>query len=173
MATSVALRAVRNQDSFAYFGDRGHWLMAIGQHRDSEALTRSNFRTVHKDLETRFSGSVAIERFNHWAVGWNESVLIDPSNVDAVNAAGDWQARLDDYPVADDDDFSDLEYGETLESIEACGLDAVMMGHSTPPESWDCPNGYRYSYTCEHCGQEIAVCSDSGSWTLPDCAKGE
>lgn len=175
MATTVEtnMRAVDDQKNFAYFGERGHWLMVIGQHRDSEALTRSNFRVIHKDLAGKFPGAIEIERFNHPLVGWTESVLVDPANAEAVEAAAEWQAHLDDYIYADGDDLSELEDEETHENIEQCGKEAVRMGHSAPPEDWENENGYYYAYTCEHCGQEIGYSSDSGSWTLPDCVEEE
>lgn len=97
--------------SFAYWGDRAEWLVAAGQHRDSDALERSNFATVAADLATRYPDDVARETFSNWAVGWTEALLVRPGTP-AAAAAQAWAAKLAEYPVADDDAYSALELAE-------------------------------------------------------------
>lgn len=97
--------------SFAYWGDRTGWLIVLGQHRDSDALERSNWEVISDDLMTRYPDDVAIERFSNWAVGWSESLLVRPGSP-ALGAAKTWHDKLAQYPVADEDHYSMLEANE-------------------------------------------------------------
>jgi|GEM_PF-3945663 len=159
--------AVAKQQNFAYWGDRADWLIVIGKHRDSEALGRSNFRVVHADLLKRFPESIAIEEAGHDLVGWVETVLVDPANTEAVEAAQEWQEYLDDHIYADEDDFSNEEWEETLETIEAIRHEVERSDHTPLPEHWESPNGYSYTHTCAKCGQVIEFSSDTGNWDVP------
>lgn len=105
------------RESFAYFGDREGWLVFLGQHRDSDTIARSNFRSALKALggEDEDAG-IAVERFNHWAVGWTEAILIRPDAADKIAEAERIAAALEDYPVVDDDDLSELECDEANEA---------------------------------------------------------
>lgn len=103
----------------AYFGDRGDWFVAYAVHRDSDALERSNFRVLKRDLEARdpTGEAVAVERARHWAVGWIDYLLVDPACTPLVEQAAEWRRRLTDYPVADEMDWSELEYEELVEYV--------------------------------------------------------
>lgn len=90
--------------------DRQDWLVSVGQNRDSDALQRSNFRVILKDLGGE-GDNVEVHRFGHWACGWFEVILVRPGTPEAKNAEA-WEAALSDYPVASEDDFSDEEYEE-------------------------------------------------------------
>jgi len=98
--------------AFVYYGEREGWLIALSQHRDSEALDRSNFAVISADLRGRFPDDVAIESTSHFLVGWVEYLLVSPDNADAVAAAEAWRDRLADYPVADEMNLSEIEYAE-------------------------------------------------------------
>jgi hypothetical protein len=82
----------------------------VGQHRDSDPLDRSNFRIILKDMKARLpEGTVEVAYFRHWAVGWVEEIFFNPSP-EALAIAQEWQDRLSDYPIADEDDFMNLEW---------------------------------------------------------------
>lgn len=124
-----------------YFGERGEWFVAAGQHRDSDALERSNFRSLLKRLGGE-SDTVAIERENHWAVGWVEHLLINPEDVKRVAIAEKTREELEDYPVVDEEDFSNLEHEEFWEYAKGeldqfanweSVLDDVMQHHNSGP----------------------------------------
>ena len=84
----------------------------VGQHRDSDAMVRSNFRIILKDMQKRLpEGTVEVAYFRHWAVGWIEEIFFNPIP-EALAIAQEWQDRLSDYPIADDDDFSNLEWDD-------------------------------------------------------------
>jgi hypothetical protein len=119
MSKLVTLR--QNADkvgSYAYWGERGDWLIAAAVHRDSDCLCRSNFRCVERALKSLpevkgWSGEftpVAVERFTHWAVGWVDYLVVDPSCSAAVAETERIREALEDYPVVDEEDFSNLEH---------------------------------------------------------------
>lgn len=88
------------------------------EHRDSDALARSNFEVIYRDLSERFGDSVDIARFGHWAVGWVEEIIFDIGNDDCEQAVAAWREKLDSYPVADDEHFSQLEWDEMSDYLD-------------------------------------------------------
>lgn len=86
----------------------------VGRHRDSGLLERTNFDVVSKDLEERFPDDVEVLRFGHWAVGWVEELAVrlredDGRPTAAAEAARGWAEKLEDYPVADEEEWSRRE----------------------------------------------------------------
>ena len=103
-----------------YYGD--HWpeyYVFLDQHRDSDCLTRSNFRTGLAALGGE-SETVLVVRENHWAVGWVEWIAIHQDDDAARAKAEEMLARLESYPVLDEDDFSSLETEEADEVWRNC-----------------------------------------------------
>jgi len=90
----------------------------VGQHRDSDALNRSNFTVIYQDLSECFGDRVDIFRFGHWAVGWIEEIGFDTSRPEILQAVTEWRSALYDYPVASDDHYSELEWEETAKYVE-------------------------------------------------------
>ena len=112
----------------AYWGDRGNWFIVAAVHRDSDALDRSNFSVSEAMLKdnpasAEWSGEFqpyAIERFNHWAVGWIDYLLIDPECKPLVELGESIQARIENYPVLDESHFSEIESQEANEIWQNC-----------------------------------------------------
>lgn len=98
----------------------------LGRNRDSSALDRANFdaglkaiggELADKDKEDpNDDGSalslVRIVRENHWAVGWVEWIAIHESAVEQLRIADDIATRLEDYPVVNEDLWSQYEQEE-------------------------------------------------------------
>jgi hypothetical protein len=103
-----------------YWGSRGDWLAVASVHRDADILEQSNFAAFTAALGGE-SEHVAIERASHWAVGWVDRLIIDPTASNVVAKAESLAARLEDYPVIDDDDFSRREWEARSESWESYG----------------------------------------------------
>ena len=83
----------------SYFGATWpDYFVFLGQNRDSDVLTRSNFRTALKALGGEDGDDVVVVRESHWAWGWVESIAILDSNEAAIKLANEMEARLDDYP---------------------------------------------------------------------------
>jgi hypothetical protein len=53
----------------------------------------------------------------------------------------EWKEKLDDYPVADDEDFSDREYKATIENIENEG--SITEGEAQKVFTWLWDNNQR------------------------------
>lgn len=105
----------------AFLPDRLDWFVApVSQTRDSDALTESNFACALRALGGE-SETVEVHRFGHWGPGWFEIILIDPTDDARVAVAEDLAARLADYPVVNEDDFSRREYDRACDWWARCG----------------------------------------------------
>lgn len=113
----------------------------IGVHRDSDAVDRSNYRSILRDLtelEAELYGANAAgewlsdERASHWAVGWVDSIVVrilfdedagatidnlTPLFIAAVNIA---TTLHEQYPIWDEEDFSAEEHAEYHEVWTNC-----------------------------------------------------
>lgn len=96
----------------SYFGASwpGYYVF-LGQHRDSDSLSRSNFICALEAIGGE-SETVQVVRENHWAVGWVEWIAIHHDDCAALKKADELMARLDGYPVVNDDHWSELEWSE-------------------------------------------------------------
>lgn len=84
-------------------------ISVVGQSRDSGLLEQSNFRSALELLGGE-SETVLVVRDSHWAVGWVETLRVELSDKVAIKKACEILAALENYPVVDDDDYSELQY---------------------------------------------------------------
>lgn len=99
----------------SYYGEQWpEWYVVIGQHRDSDSLTRSNFTCMLRELggETE---TVKVIRESHWAVGWIEWIGVHKDDTKALEIADRITHELEGYPVVDEDHWSQLEWDEAHE----------------------------------------------------------
>src|SRR5262245_45003542 len=101
------------EEWYEYYGS------GVGQHRDSNALDRSNFRAMLQALGGE-SDTVIVVREGHWAVGWVEWIAIHESDVEALREADKQMSRLENYPILDEEDFSNEEMEEANEIWKNC-----------------------------------------------------
>ena len=106
----------------SYFGPNweGFYSAGFGQHRDSDTLERSNFEVASKDILQASNGGAQVVSENHWAVGWVEWIAIPADDYWALKVADDLVAAANQYPVLDDDHFSELEQNEADEIWANC-----------------------------------------------------
>ncbi len=90
------------------------YFVFLGQNRDSDALTRSNF-VRGLELIGGESDTVQVVRERHWACGWIEWIAIHESDAQALAKAEEILTALEAYPVVDEDHFSQLEWDEAAE----------------------------------------------------------
>ena len=97
-------------DASNYGGaDLSHLLVApVSRSRDSGPLDKSNFKEALRVLGGE-SDTVQIHRFGHWACGWYELLLIDPSDMERVAIGEEIERRLENYPVLNEEDYSQRE----------------------------------------------------------------
>lgn len=100
-----------------------HWpdyySAGVGRSRDSDALERSNFVCMLKALGGE-SETVLVVHEGHWAVGWVEWIAIHEGDATALAIADEIKGKLRDYPVIDDDHFSEEESEEANEVWTHC-----------------------------------------------------
>lgn len=86
--------------------DRQAWLVApCGLNRDSGVRDESNWHAQLKALGGE-SETCEVHRFGHWACGWFEIAIVDPSRADEIESIVN---ALASYPILDDNDCSQRE----------------------------------------------------------------
>ena len=85
-----------------------YYSAGVGQSRDSDALERANFDAMLKALggETE---TVIVVRESHWAVGWVEWIAIHSTDETALQTADQIKGKLANYPVVDEELWSQYE----------------------------------------------------------------
>ncbi len=102
-----------------YNEDRKNWLMAsVSRTRDSGPLDRSNFECYLKELGGE-SETVEVHRFGHWGPGWYEIIIYMP-DTKAEKVAYELDGALADYPILNEDHYSDVVWEEFIETWNNC-----------------------------------------------------
>ena len=104
-----------------YSGERwdDYYSAGVGQSRDSDALERSNFAKMLEALGGE-SETVLVVREGHFLVGWVEWIAISDGDIPRAKIADDILAALEDYPVIDEEHFSEVEHEEAGEVWREC-----------------------------------------------------
>lgn len=111
-----------------------YYRAGVGQSRDSDALERANFDAMLKALggeqtdkereDTRDEGCalslVKVVRESHWAVGWVEWIAIHESATELLLTASAIKNALEDYPVVDEELWSQYETDEANQVWKDC-----------------------------------------------------
>lgn len=99
------------QDSPLYF------TTPLGTHRDADTREESNWSVIEKTMDAvnhfgtySDNDSVVYHREGSCLNGWNESVTVRRDDAVAIKAAMDLVSALMDYPVLDEDDYSEREW---------------------------------------------------------------
>ena len=99
-------------DKFAAVNNwQGVGLLPVTLTRDSDALGRANWSVAFNRLREQFGeDSVEPARFGHWAVGWVELGTFDTGRAGILEAVEGMRKELEDYPVLDEDVWSEYEW---------------------------------------------------------------
>lgn len=115
-----------------------NWYVGLGRHRDSGCLSDVNFDVFLEEVRKASNGltvkeadmgteyvqgqgwvdrveeisTVYIVHESHWLVGWVEWIAIHESDTGAIGKAEELLRQLDDYPVLDEDRWSERETEE-------------------------------------------------------------
>lgn len=92
----------------------------LGQNRDSDTLTRSNFIEGLNNLGGE-SETVLVVSENHWLCGYIEWIAIHESDVMALEQADKMLEKIENYPILNENAFSEMEYEEYYEAWESYG----------------------------------------------------
>lgn len=158
----------------------GQWLVfPVMKTRDSDILTQCNYECVIKAFENiGYDGEsdnpendlIQVHSFNHWACGYFDLILVNPFNETAVNLAIELTESLNNYPVLNDERFSELQLEDQYKSFKNCyKSDYISELEKQFPELTDClydiDNDILYEYfnsVADSCGIEWELDS-SGS----------
>jgi hypothetical protein len=144
--------------------DKENWAQTVSMNRDSDLMEQSNFNTISYDMETRFPDDVEQHRFGHWAVGHIDHLFVriydaNGEYTPAFDAIVEWEQRLADYPVADEDDYSRMELEATFDNIYQAGYSFVK--ESIPKHEWVGPV---YSWLSDNRPEAIENRDDRGGY---------
>jgi hypothetical protein len=134
-------------DSFVWFraidlDEPSDWAVLYTHHRDSGLIDQSNASVIEEALQPFTEGDdpdVVMESHSHWAVGhidgFSLRVFKDGQITEAFRCYHDLEARMDDYALLDEEDYSRREYEATLENI----ADAAwrLKRSFELPEGWE------------------------------------
>ncbi len=105
----------------------GDYFVFLGRNRDSDALSRANFDAALKDIGGENSADdenetplVLVVRENHWACGWIEWIAIHKSQTETLEKADTILQKLEDYPVVDEELWSNYEEEEAGQVWKNC-----------------------------------------------------
>ena len=106
-----------------YIGPDVEGYIVISTNRDANTLTRANWESACKSLDADNSPHVSIHGFTHWACGWYELLIVAPDAPESVlKVAAEIICALADYPVLDDELYSQMEHDERAEYLDNGGL---------------------------------------------------
>ena len=126
------VRGAFGRDS-CYYGDRGEWWIVAAITRDSGSLDRSNWAVLWKRLtgliateasherDCEPEETITIERATHWACGWVDYMIVRGDDRAALREAIMAHSAIEDYPVLDEEHWSELQYNEFWE-LAKCEL---------------------------------------------------
>lgn len=136
----LAKEALRHPRDFMYYGSNEQmfesWGYVWGYGRGADVMDESNFWTVYNRLKEQFPDDVEVHRSNHWLCGWVEQLAVrilkpdadskefrDEDVTDAFREVLRFKTRVENYPVLDEEDYSEREWREMLEFVRACGVE--------------------------------------------------
>lgn len=128
-ATSALKVLVSNRPSdFGYHGEKdlfGTWAMlpyGTTTRDDRDTMGLSNQEVIKADLERINKNHVEILRSNHWACGWVEQLIAKVLHHGKPTRVGlrvlYWVEQLNEYPVADENDYQEREDMATDDDLE-------------------------------------------------------
>ena len=121
-----------------YIGESyNDYYVLLSHHRDSGLVGESNFQSALKALNGE-SDTVKVIRSSHWAVGWIEMILIHESDKESIDKGNEIEKALDNYPILDEDSFSEMLTEKEIEMYDQIKYDADHGLYAY----WDLPKDY-------------------------------
>jgi hypothetical protein len=122
--------------------DADDWAIDYTHNRDSALLAQSNADAINEAMERFTEGDdsdVVMESHSHWAVGHVDGFSIriyrGGEITEAFKTYHELSEQLAEYPILDEEDYSERELEATLENIN----DAAwrLKDEYTLPEGWE------------------------------------
>jgi hypothetical protein len=146
--------------------DADKWAIIYTHNRDSGLLDQSNATIIEKTLQPFTQGNnpdIVFESHSHWAVGHVDGFSIRVYKRGKISKAfreyHKLAKRLDDYPILDEEDYSNREYESTFENI----ADAAwrLKDEYDLPEDWQ---SAVYSWFADNDYSAIENVDDQGGY---------
>jgi hypothetical protein len=162
---------------FGYHGDLDlgiTWAFTFSVHRDSDQLERSNWEVISSDLMKKHPNTVEITHCGHWAVGWIDHLTVKMVDKNGrITRAGldvlDWYEKLTDYPLADEQHYSDLQWEEGYDgALRSIRYDHPKNMIDELPDNWI---GLVYEWIHEHDNTLYEAVYDNEGWLPEDTIK--
>lgn len=124
--------ALKKPDDFGYWGDEEMFVTwgFSGHDRTGMAkiLEEANFKAISEDLMTKYPDDFRIEHYRHWACGYVDRLvcrilihkdkgIIEENITEAFAKAIEHHIELEDYPIFDENLYSEMQAEEILRSI--------------------------------------------------------
>jgi hypothetical protein len=111
----------------AYLDDQQDWyVVPVSRTRDTGPLEESNFESALEILGGERTNIVEVHRFGHWGPGWFEIIIVNPRAGKTMKKALSIEASLEDYPILDEEDWSEREWEAMAETWESMSLSERM-----------------------------------------------
>ena len=116
--------------------DAERWTVIYTHNRDSGLLDQSNASVIRKTLEPFECGNdpdVVFESHSRWAVGhvdgFSLRVFHNGEITEAFQRYHELVARMNNYPILDESDYSARQHEATLENIELAAWKVKQQFH--------------------------------------------
>ena len=121
-----------------YIGESyNDYYVLLSRNRDSGLVEKSNFQSALKALNGE-SDTVKVVRSSHWLCGWIEMILIHESDKESIDKGNEIEKALDNYPILDEDSFSEMLTEKEIEMYDQIKYDADHGLYAY----WDLPKDY-------------------------------
>jgi hypothetical protein len=149
-----------------HLDDADRWCVWYTSSRDGGLLEQSNEKAIKERLEPFCDGEdadVVFERHSHWAVGHVDGFSVrvfraGGTITDAFKEVCCIKERLEDYPILDEQDYGEREYGATLENYHL----EMWRQRDELPAGWEAEG---YSWFGDHGHDRFTENrDDQGGW---------
>lgn len=158
-------------DSFVWYrddiADAENWAIIYTHHRDSGLLDQSNAHVINAALEPYTDGDdpdVVIESHNHWAVGhidgFSLRVFRDGQITEAFRKYHELAEAMDQYPILDEEDYSNRELEATYENIPLAAA-GIKDDYEDLPDDWA---DEVYQWLSDNRCNALENTDDQGGW---------
>lgn len=151
--------------------DADNWAIIYTHHRDSGLLDQSNAHVINTALEPFTDGDdpdVVMESHNHWAVGhidgFSIRVFRDGQITDAFRKYHELAEAMDQYPILDENDYSERELEATYENIPLAAS-SIKDDYEDLPDDWA---DQVYQWLSDNRCNALENTDDQGGWPDED-----
>lgn len=164
----------KRMESFLWFReseieDSDRWAIIYTHNRDSGLLDQSNAGVIGKAMmpyteDDDDDPDVVMESHSHFLVGWIAGFSIrcldrDGKLTEAFKQYAELKESMDQYPILDEEEYSNREYEATIENI----VDAAR----SLDDDYELPDGWQYevySWLSDNQSGELESKSDQGGY---------